>query len=428
MNAVSRLTVLILLCPLALLAQYDLLIKGGYVIDAKNDIDQVMDVAIQDGKIAAVEAAIDASNAERVIDASGLYVTPGLIDIHVHVYAGTGMKDAYSGDNSVYPDGFTFRSGVTTVVDVGSSGWRNFPDFKQRVIDRAQTRVLAMLNIVGKGMGGGPIEQNLDDMDAQATAKVARQYADTVVGIKTAHYNGPEWIPVDRAIEAGKLAGIPIMVDFGIFHRARPFEELVTKRLRPGDMYTHAYLGRVPMLDENGKVRPYLFEAQKRGVKFDIGHGRGSFWWRQAAPAIEQGFVADSISTDLHIGSMNAGMKNMLNVMSKILSRGVSLQDVVRKSTWQPAQQIKRTELGHLSVGAVADVAVVRMDEGEFGFLDVRNALAKGNRLLTAELTLKDGQIMWDLNGLAGTPWEKYYSDPEKRKLGYALDSRSPKV
>ncbi len=414
MNAVPRLTVLILLCPLALVAQYDLLIKGGHVIDAKNDIDQAMDVAVQDGKIAAVEAGIDESKAKKVIDAAGLYVTPGLIDIHVHVYAGTGIR-ALTGDSSVYPDGHSFRSGVTTMVDVGSSGWRNFPDFKQRVIDRAKTRVLAMLNIVGGGMGGGAIEQNLDDMDAQATAKVAKQYADTVVGIKTAHYSGPEWIPVDRAIEAGKLANIPIMVDFGIFHPARPFEELVTKRLRPGDMYTHTFLGRVPMLDENGKVRPYLFEAQKRSVKFDVGHGGGSFWWRLAAPALKQGFIPDSISTDLHIGSMNAGMKNMLNVMSKILSHGVSLQDVVSKSTWQPAQQIKRPELGHLSVGAVADVAVIRMDEGSFGFLDVRKARAMGNRLLTAELTLKDGQIMWDLNGLAGTPWEKYYSDPEKR-------------
>ena len=414
MNAVSRLIVLILLCPLALLAQYDLLIKGGHVIDAKNDIDQVRDVAIQDGKIAAVEAGIDESKAKKVIDAGGLYVTPGLVDIHVHVYAGTGIR-ALTGDSSVYPDGHSFRSGVTTMVDVGSSGWRNFPDFKQRVIDRAKTRVLVMLNIVGGGMGGGAIEQNLDDMDAQATAKVAKQYADTVVGIKTAHYSGPEWIPVDRAIEAGGLANIPIMVDFGLFHPARPFEELVTKRLRPGDMYTHTFLGRVPMLDENGKVRPYLFEAQKRGVKFDVGHGGGSFWWRLAAPALKQGFIPDSISTDLHIGSMNAGMKNMLNVMSKILSHGVSLKDVVNKSTWQPAQQIKRTELGHLSVGAVADVALIRMDEGTFGFLDVRKARAMGNRLLTAELTLKDGQIMWDLNGLAGTPWEKYYSDPEKR-------------
>ena len=415
MKSLPVIATLLLFGSVSLPAQYDLLLKGGHLIDAKNEINGAMDVAIQGGKIAAVETAIPASKATKVVDVSGLYVTPGLIDIHVHVYAGTGMKGAYSGDNSVYPDGFTFRSGVTTAVDVGSSGWRNFPDFKQRVIDRAKTRVLAMLNIVGNGMGGGPIEQNLDDMDARATAKVAKEYPDTVVGIKTAHYEGPEWIPVDRAVEAGKLANIPVMVDFGIFRPERPFSELVTKRLRPGDMYTHTYLGRVPMLDENGKLRSYLFEARKRGVKFDVGHGGGSFWWRQAIPAIRQGFVPDSISTDLHITSMNAGMKNMLNVMSKIMSQGVSLDDVVSMSTWAPAQQIKRTELGHLSVGAIADVAVIRMDKGEFGFLDVRNARAMGDRLLTAELTLKDGEVMWDLNGRAGTPWEEYYKDPENR-------------
>jgi dihydroorotase len=391
----------------SLCAQYDLLLKGGHVIDARNDIDGPRDVAIQDGRIAAVAESIDSSQAKQVVDVAGLYVAPGLVDIHVHVYTGTGMKGAYSGDNSVYPDGFSFRSGVTTMVDVGGSGWRNFPDFKQRVIDRAQTRVLAMLNIVGQGMGGGAIEQNLDDMDADATAKMAKQYPDTVVGVKTAHYEGPEWDPVERAIAAGAKANIPIMVDFGIFRQERPFEELVTKKLRPGDIYTHTYLGRVPLLDAENKPRPYLFEAQKRGVKFDVGHGGGSFWWFQAVAAVKGGFIADSISTDLHIGSMNAGMKNMANVMSKFLALDVPLKDVVRKSTWEPAQQIKRTDLGHLSVGAVADVAVLRLDTGDFGFLDVRGARKKGTQLLVCELTLRDGRVMWDLNGRAGTPWEQ---------------------
>ena len=251
----------------SLCAQYDLLLKGGHVIDGRNDIDGPRDIAIKDGRIAAVAESIDSSQAKQVVDVAGLYVAPGLVDIHVHVYTGTGMKGAYSGDNSVYPDGFSFRSGVTTMVDVGGSGWRNFPDFKQRVIDRAQTRVLAMLNIVGQGMGGGAIEQNLDDMDADATAKMAKQYPDTVVGVKTAHYEGPEWDPVERAIAAGAKANIPIMVDFGIFRQERPFEELVTKKLRPGDIYTHTYLGRVPLLDAENKPRPYLFEAQKRGCQ-----------------------------------------------------------------------------------------------------------------------------------------------------------------
>ncbi len=332
---------------------------------------------------------------------------PGLIDMHVHVYAGTGMRGAYSGDNSVYPDGFTLRSGVTTVADAGSSGWRNFPDFKDRVIDRSTTRVLAFLNIVGKGMGGGAIEQDLSDMDAQATADQALRYKGVVVGVKTAHYTGPEWTPVERAVEAGTAANIPVIVDFGTFRPERPFEDLVTKKLRPGDIYTHMYLGAVPMLDDAGKVRPYLLEARKRGVIFDVGHGGGSFLFRQAVPAVKQGFVPDSISTDLHIGSMNAGMKDMLNVMSKFLNIGMSLDDVILRSTWHPAREIKHEELGHLSVGAAADVAVLRVAKGNFGFVDVYGARMKGTQKLECELTLRDGHVVWDLNGITKTDWDK---------------------
>ncbi|MGC8793589.1 MAG: hypothetical protein ACP5U2_09385 [Bryobacteraceae bacterium] len=155
--------------------EFDLLLKGGHVIDPKNQINEHRDVAIKDGRIAAVERDISPARALKTVDVTGLYVTPGLLDIHVHVYAGTGMRNAYCGDLSVYPDGHTFRSGVTTVVDAGSSGWRNFPDFKDRVIDRARTRVLAMLNIVGHGMGGDKIEQNTADMNPKATAEAARQ-------------------------------------------------------------------------------------------------------------------------------------------------------------------------------------------------------------------------------------------------------------
>ena len=388
-------------------AQYDLLIKGGHVIDGKNQLSAVRDVAIQDGKIAAVAANIDRAKAKKVVDATGLYVTPGLIDMHVHVYAGTGMRGAYSGDLSVYPDGFTLRSGVTTVADAGSSGWRNFPDFKDRVIDRSTTRVLAFLNIVGKGMGGGAIEQDLNDMDAQATADQALRYKGVVVGVKTAHYTGPEWTPVERAVAAGTTANIPVIVDFGTFRPERPFEDLVTKKLRPGDIYTHMYLGAVPMLDDAGKLRPYLLEARKRGVIFDVGHGGGSFLFRQAVPAVKQGFVPDSISTDLHIGSMNAGMKDMLNVMSKFLNIGMSLDEVILRSTWHPAHEIKHEELGHLSVGATADVAVLRVAKGTFGFVDVYGARMKGTQKLECELTLRDGHVVWDLNGITRTDWQK---------------------
>src|SRR5579872_50438 len=412
-------------------SQYDLLLKGGHVVDAKNHISAVLDVAIQNGRIAEVAENIDPAKAARVVNVSGLHVMPGLVDIHVHVYAGTGMRRAYSGDNSVYPDGFTFRSGVTTVADAGSSGWRNFPDFKDRVIDRSQTRVLAFLNIVGSGMGGGKIEQNLEDMDAKSTADQAMRYPGLVIGVKTAHYGGPEWIPVERAVQAGTTANIPVMVDFGDFRPERPYQELVTQKLRPGDISTHMYLGAVPMIDDNGKVLPYLFEARKRGVIFDVGHGGGSFLFRQAVPAIHQGWIPDSISTDLHNTSMNAGMKDMLNVMSKFLNIGMPLDDVVARSTWNPAREIKHEDLGNLSVGAPADVAVLRLEHGDFGFVDVNGARMRGNQKLDCELTIRDGKVVYDLNGITREDWDKlglrYTAQGEPKwdaTIGHAVRAR----
>ena len=392
-------------------AQYDLLLKGGHVIDPRNGLDRRMDVAVTGGKIARIADSIPVAEAKKVVDVAGLYVTPGLVDIHVHVYNGADVQAEYTGDRSVAPDGFTFRSGVTTVVDLGSSGWRNFADFKYRVIDRARTRVLAMLNIVGRGMAGGQsIEQNQTDMSPEETARVALQYPGVIVGVKTAHFTGPEWVAVDRAVEAGTKANIPVAVDFGNFNPARPFEELVTKHLRPGDWYTHMYTQRVPYFDANGKLRPYLLEARKRGVKFDVGHGGGSFSWVNAIPAVQQGFVPDSISTDLHVGSMNRGMKDMTNLMSKFLSMNVPLADVIRMSTVNPATQIKHPELGHLSVGAAADVAVLRLEEGQFGFTDARGAKMSGTKRITCELTLRDGNVEWDLNGRAAEEWKAFYA------------------
>ncbi len=377
------------------------------MIDPKNGISAVRDVGIAAGKIAAVAENLPAASARKVVNAAGLYVTPGLVDIHVHVFASS-MAPQYTGEFSVRPDSFTFRSGVTTVVDAGSTGWRGFAEFRDHVILRSKTRVLSMLNIVGSGMGGRmTVEQDVSDMEPGPTAETAKRNKDSVVGIKIAHFNGPEWVAVERAVEAGKLAGIPVMVDFATFRKERPFQDLVLTKLRPGDISTHAYLSAVPMLDEQGRVLPYLFEARKRGVIFDVGHGGGSFSWRQAVPAVKQGFVPDSISTDLHVDSMNAGMKDMTNVMSKFLSLGMTLDDVVLRSTWNPAREIRREEFGHLTPGAVADVAVLRVVEGDFGFLDARGSRYRGKRKLVAELTLKDGRVMWDLNGLAAEDWDR---------------------
>jgi dihydroorotase len=390
----------------SLLAQeYDVILKGGHVIDPKNNINAVRDVAIKDKKIAAVAANLDPAKAVKTVDVKGLYVMPGLIDLHVHVFYGDGRS--YSdGQLSVVPDSHSFRSGVTTMVDAGTAGWKNFEIFKKRIIDRSKTRVLSLLNIVGAGMGGA-VEQNKDDMDPKPVADMIKKYPDIIVGIKTAHYAGPEWVAVDNAIKAGDMANVPIMVDFGTFRVERPHEELITKKLRPGDMYTHTYLAWVPMLDDAGKVRPYLFEGKKRGVKFDAGHGGGSFVFRWAVPAIKQGFLPDSISTDLHTSSMIGGMKDMTNVMSKFLNMGMTLQQVVAASTWQPAQQIKRTDLGHLSVGATADVAVLGVEKGTFGFVDVYGAKMGGNLNLVAEMTMKDGVFYWDLNGRLSENWDK---------------------
>ena len=399
--------------------KYDLLLKGGHVIDPRNRINAVRDVAIAGGKVAAVAARINPAEALKVVDVAGLYVTPGLIDIHVHVFAGTGERGSYAGDNSLYPDGFTLRNGVTTVVDAGCAGWRNFEDFKQRVIDRSRTRVLAFLNIVGHGMRGGKFEQNLEDMEVKPTADLALRHKGLIIGVKTAHYAGPEWAPVERAVEAGTIANIPVMVDFGTNRPERPLAELVTQKLRPGDIYTHLYSGLRNEQLESGKVNPALFEGRKRGVIFDVGHGGGSFLWRVAVPAVKEGFLPDSISTDLHIGSMNAGMKDMLNVMDKFLALGLSLEDVVLRSTWNPAKQIRREELGHLSPGASADIGVFRLEKGSFGFVDMYGARLKGTQKLAAELTLRDGKVVYDLNGITRPDWTTL--PPDYRQTG---DSR----
>jgi dihydroorotase len=390
-------------------AQFDLLIKNGRVIDPENGVDAVMDVAVAGTKIARVAANIDPVQARRVVDASGFHVVPGLIDIHAHVFFGT-EKDAYlsNGDIAVPPDSHSFRSGQTTLVDAGGAGWRNFLQFKEQAIDRARTRVLSFINIVGSGMKGGPVEQNLADMDARLTAMRIRQYPGVIVGIKVAHYSGPEWEPVTRAVAAGQETGVPVMVDFGNHTPPLSLEDLLLKHLRPGDILTHAYAhvsGRIPIVDESGKVRPYVWAARKRGIIFDVGHGGGSFLFRQAVPALKEGFAPDVISTDLHTGSMNAGMKDILNVMSKLLNLGMTLPDVIKANTSKAAAMIKRPDLGQISEGAEADIAVLNLRRGTFGFIDTAGGRFVGNQKLECELTVKGGQVVWDLNGISRSMW-----------------------
>ena len=387
---------------------YDIVIKGGHVIDPKNNIDAIMDVAISNGKIAQVARTIDTKQAAQVVNAKGLYVTPGLIDLHAHVFFGT-EPDHYlsNGLAAVPPDGFTFRVGVTTVADAGGAGWKSFPEFKKNVIDNSQTRVLSFLNIVGEGMRGGAYEQDTNDMDPKLSAMVAKEYKDYIVGFKVAHFEGHDWTPVDRAVEAGKQAGVPVMVDFGGAHPPLSIEELYMKHLRPGDIFTHTYTlldgnVRETVVDEaTHKVKPFIWDAKKRGIIFDVGYGGASFNFSQAIPAIKEGFYPNTISTDLHTGSMNASMKNELDIMSKFLLMGMPLNDVIKASTWTPAQVIKHEELGNISVGAIADVAVLELMQGDFGFYDKTGYKISGKQKFECEVTIKAGRIVYDLNGIA---------------------------
>lgn len=391
---------------------YSIVIKDGHVIDPKNNIDGVMDIAVNDGKIAMIAKNIDIKKGKQVIKAGGLYVTPGLIDMHAHVFQGTSLNQEYmNGPNAVTPDGFTFRVGVTTIVDAGSSGWRTFPVFKKQTIDRSQTRVLAFLNIVGEGMRGGPFEQNLKDMDSKVTAEFAKNNANDIVGIKLAHFEGPDWTPTNKAEEAGKLAGIPMMVDFGASAPPLSIEELFMKHMRSGDIFTHCFaqLGsalpagsRESIVDpQTKKVKPFVWEAQKKGIVFDVGYGGISFAFSQAIPAIESKFFPRTISTDLHIGSMNGAMKDMLTCMSKFMAMGMDLQSVIKASTLSPALVINRPELGNLSVGSAADIAILGIREGKFGLFDYTGHKLESNKKLECEMTIRAGKIVYDLNGIS---------------------------
>ncbi|MCE7072090.1 amidohydrolase/deacetylase family metallohydrolase [Dyadobacter sp. CY327] len=405
------LLILFLICSvtLAVNAQtYSILIKGGTVIDPKNNLNQIMDVGIFEGKIKKVAKDIDPKEARQVVDAKGMYVTPGLIDIHGHVFFGT-QPDHYLSNGLVAlpPDGFTFRVGVTTIVDAGGAGWDSFSEFKKNVIFNSKTRVLSFLNIVGEGMRGGNWEQDTSDMNPELAAGVALKNKNDVVGFKVAHFMGNDWKPVDNAVKAGKLSNMPVMIDFGGSTPPLPLEELFLKHLRPGDIFTHAYTllegnVRETIVDEKAqKVRPFVLEARKRGIIFDVGYGGASFNYSQAIPAIKQGFFPNTISTDLHTGSMNGSMKDMLSIMSKFYVMGMDLPSVIKASTWEPAQVIKRENLGHISENAIADVAIFSMRKGNFGFYDKTGYKMEGKEKLECEMTIMGGKIVYDLNGIA---------------------------
>jgi len=395
---------LYLVVPTFLFAQtYNIVIKGGHVIDPKNNIDGLMDIAVSDGKIALVARNIDATGAVQVVDATGMYVTPGLIDIHYHVH------DRPGGRNPIPADGFTFRSGITTVVDPGSTGWRTFPELKRRVIDFSQTRILAFLNIVGEGLRGDPFEQNINDMQVRPAVECARNYPDIIVGFKLAHFVGHDWTPIQRATEAGRIMNMPFMIDLGSANPPLPLDSLFLHYLNPGDIYTHCYGGNNSIGNGGGRqaitldsqLRPFMDDARKRGIYFDLGHGGSSFFYSVAIPAIQAGFFPDGISTDLNASAMNGSMKNLLICMDKMMALGMDLKSVINATTWNPAQVIKRTDLGHLSVGSEADIAIFGMRTGKFGLFDGRGERMETDKKLECEMTIRAGRIVYDLNGIA---------------------------
>jgi len=375
---------------------YDLLIKGGHVIDAANGVDGLMDVGVAGRSVAAVEPNISESQGRRVIDATGMFVTPGLVDIHAH---STGFR------GSMFPEEMCFPYGVTTMVDCGGSGWRTFDEFNKRVVQKSEVRVFAFLNIVGQGMEGD-VEQNTEDMDAELTAAKIRQRSDVLVGVKVAHYLGQGWESIDRGVEAARLSGTICLVDQNSRH-TRPFDELL-KRLGPGDGVTHCFGYGKPMIGNDGKVKQHYIDARKRGVKFDVGHGNNSFSFSMAVPALEQGFPPDTISTDMHRLSLRTSRADMAEVMSKFLAMGMPMAEVVARSTWEPAKSINHTELGTLTPGAPADIAVLKFQELPSGLSDsgptgYRIMKAKGR--LINQLTLKDGVVKFDYDGISKDDW-----------------------
>ncbi|HXB96088.1 MAG TPA: amidohydrolase/deacetylase family metallohydrolase [Puia sp.] len=377
---------------------YTLLIKGGYLIDPKTNLHDTLDIALKDNLIARIAKNIDPRQSKRVIDARGLYVCPGLIDIHTHVFFGSDPDNEYvGGTEAVIPDSIAPREGVTTMVDAGSSGWRNFGIFKKRVIDRSNTRVLAFLNIVGTGMHGEPYEQDTKDMSDSLAAGTARQYPDQIVGIKVAHYRGNDWRPIDAATKAAEWTSLPVMVDFGEHVPFLSLRDLLLRRLRPGDLFTHCFAelsDREPIVDPATRtLKPFVTEAQVKGILFDVGYGKISFSFSQAIPALKNNFLPNSISSDIHRQTIS---NNLLNIMSRFLAMGLDSNTVIGMVTWNPAREIHHEELGHLAEDAIADIALLRLRKGKFVFPDHTGRRIEGHQKFECEMTIRNGKIVYD--------------------------------
>ena len=350
---------------------YELIVRGGRVLDPSQDIDGVMDIAFSGGKVAALGSNLDAGPESMVRDAAGLIVTPGLIDLHTHVYwGGTSL--------GIDAEEFCRNSGVTTAVDTGSAGPGNFLGFRKHVIEKSEVRILAFLHISHAGIfafakrvmvGESEEIRLMNPMDA---VDVALQNRDVVVGIKVRvglHASGTQGSNVlGIALQVAEEAALPLMCH--IDHPPPSYEEVV-ERLRPGDILTHAFrpFPNSPATMQ-GTVRPAVLDARKRGVLFDIGHGFGSFSFKTARAMIANGFYPDTISSDVHALCINGPAFDQVTTLSKFLAMGIPLRDVIAMSTVNAATALGRPQLGTLKPGAPGDATLLSLREGEFDLFD----------------------------------------------------------
>jgi dihydroorotase len=377
---------------------YDLLITGGEVVDPEAGTRRAADVAVRDGRIAAVQPDLDPASARRTIDARGLLVTPGLVDLHAHGFWGITF-------DGLQIDPIAARSGVTTWVDAGSAGAQTFPGFRRYVVEQSQTRVVPFLNLCAVGIlyRGVPEFEDLRYADVPFALETIEAHRDLIAGVKVRVGRGivgnnadhPLWL----AREVAEHAGLPVMVHVS---DAPPTVPQILSALRPGDVLTHCFRGTswgagTPLL--RGKVRPEVREARERGVLFDIGHGAGGFSFDVARACLEQGFPPDTISSDLHQSSIRASARDLPHVLSKFLALGMPLEDVIRRATLAPAQVISNAVgldegVGTLRTGAPADLALFQLEEGTFEFADVRGATISGHQQLRNVRTLRAGKEM----------------------------------
>lgn len=389
----TRLAVLLLASSFSGGAQeiYDLLIKNGQLVDPGNGRNERLDVAVIGARIARIGRDLPAAQARNVIDAGGYYVTPGLIDIHAYLHP-------HGGRMGLDPDHNTLRHGVTTAVDAGSTDWKNFEAFKQRVIDRAQVRLLAFLDIAASAGVG--------EKDVEAAVAMARKHPRLIVGFKVDVSDSRDQQALDRAVQAAERTGGVVMAGWrealGMDSPGR-----VLGKLRPGDLLTHVYGRFTALLDPAGKLRAYYLEARRRGVLFDVGHGSAGFWFRIAAPALEQEFLPDTISSGLDREAVMLPGATLMNVMSKLLNLGMTLEQVIERTTVRAARAIRRPELGKLEEGAEADIAVLALERGEFAFLDSGRAKLAGGVRLRCALTVRAGKVVWDPDGLDAEDWRE---------------------